>query len=192
MTRCRRTAGFILVLATLALAAACHDGPTTAADPTGVLGAALTRETAPFFQTDALTYTLQSGSHGYTGEIGVQFTNRTGETVYFVNCNGITGMSLEKLIGGRWEVAWSPVVPQCLSSPIVVPPGGTYDIRISVFAGYPDSNMWPKFSVTDVTGVYRAVWHYALRSYQDDLPFGEQLALEQRVSNRFTLLLPNE
>ena len=107
--------------------------------------------------------------------------------MYFVNCRGQTEVNLEKLVDDRWRVVWGPGIPMCLSPPITVPAGGTYDSRIGVIAGYPGSNLQPQFSVPDVAGVYRAVWHQALSSYQDHLPFGEPLALEHRVSNRFRL-----
>ena len=56
-----------------------------------------------------------------------------------------------------------------------------------MFGGYPGSNAYPQFAVADPAGVYRAVWHDVLGSYQDRLPFGEPLPLSLRTSNRFTL-----
>ena len=183
----RRIFGIIVALAALALLPACRDSPVAPHVAASGAGGALTRETAPLFQTDSLTYKLVAGSHGYEAEIEARFTNRTAGRVYFVNCNDATGLSLEKLINGAWVGVWSPALPMCLSQPITVPAGGTYDSRISVFGGYPGSNAWPQFSVTDLAGTYRLVWHHALRSYQDRLPFGVPLPLEQRASNRFTL-----
>jgi hypothetical protein len=174
-----------VALAALALLPACRDAVAPRDPATGA--AALTRETAPLFQTGSLSYTLVAGSHGYEGEIDVRFTNRTAGTVFFVNCSGATSLSLEKRILGAWVAVWTPVLQHCLSQPITVPPGGTYDSRIGVFGGYPGSNAWPQFVVTNVAGSYRLVWHDALRSYQDRLPFGVPLALEHRVSNRFEL-----
>lgn len=183
----RRIFGISVALAALALLPACRDAPVAPDGAASGAGAALTRETAPLFQTDSLAYTLVAGSHGYQAEIEVRFTNRTASRVYFVNCNGGTSLSLEKLINFRWQAVWSPALPGCLSPPITVPRGGTHDTRIRVFGGYPGNNAWPKFAVTDVSGTYRAVWHDALWSYQDRLPFGVPLDLEHRVSNRFVL-----
>lgn len=187
MKQRRRVFGISVALAALVLLPACSDAPVAPVDSATGAGAALTRETAPLFQTDSLSYTLLAGSHGYVAEIEVRFVNRTTGTVFFVNCSGATGVSLEKRILGDWVAVWSPVQPECLSQPITVPPGGTYDSRIGVFGGYPGSNDWPQFAVTNVAGTYRLVWHDALRSYQDRLPFGVPLALEHRVSNRFVL-----
>lgn len=179
-----------VALAALPLVAACKNAPVAPFDPATGAGAALTDEMGPLFQTDSTSYTLLAGSHGYQAEIKVRFTNRTADAVYFVNCSGATSVSLEKRIDDAWVEVWTPALQRCLSQPITVPPGGTYDWSISVFGGYPGTNTLPQFTVTNVAGNYRLVWHDALQSYQDRLPFGVPLALEQRVSNRFDLLSP--
>lgn len=169
------------------LLTACSNGTSAPSDVGDELEALRTRDASALFQTDSLGYTLAAGDRGYSGVIGVQFTNRTGQTVYFVNCNGATGVRLEKRIGDQWQSVWSPVLSACLSPPITVQPGATRDFRIAVFGGYPGSNTAPQFTVADIAGDYRAVWPDALRSYQDRLPFGEPLALAHRVSNTFVL-----
>ncbi len=164
----------------------------------GCRGAAVPRhDTAPesgavsapavLFQTDSAAYTLRAGEVGYQGRIGVRFTNRTEGAAYVVNCNGSTAVSLEKLVDGQWRAVWFPALAGCLDRPIIVPPRGTHDLIIDVFGGYADGNAFPRFAVADVAGVYRAVWDDVLRSYQDRLPFGDPLPLEQRLSNQFTL-----
>ena len=147
----------------------------------------LTRDTAALFQTDSLAYVLRAGVVGYQGDIAVTLTNRSAGSIYIVNCGGATDVGLEKRVGDVWQNVWSPVVPACLSLPITVPVGGTYRTRILVFGGYPGTNSYPQFSVAYVPGEYRAVWLSVLSSYQDRLPFGEQLPLEWRTSNRFML-----
>ena len=169
------------------LLTACSNGTSAPSDVGDDGGALRTLEASALFQTDSLEYTLAAGVRGYSGEIGVRFTNRTGQTVYFVNCNGATGVRLEKRIGAQWQSVWSPVLPACLSAPITVQPGATHGFRIHVFGGYPGSNTAPQFAVADIAGEYRAVWPDALRSYQDRLPFGEPRALAHRVSNTFVL-----
>lgn len=154
----------------------------------GDADASFVRDEDALFQTDSQSYIVTVDDQGYRGEIGVRFTNRTGRTVYFVNCHGTTGHTLEKLVDGKWETAWSPVMLLCLSPPITVPAGGTYDSRLQLYAGPPGSNAYPQFSSNDVEGTYRVVWHAALHSYSPDRhPFGEALPLAQRVSNRFTI-----
>jgi hypothetical protein len=165
------------VLAALALAAC---SSATESD-----GAALTA--LPDFQTDSVAYTLRSTDVGYEGTIGVRFTNRTSTTANFVNCRGGTGVELQKLVDNTWTSAWSPALLACLSAPIVVAPGGTHQSIISIFAGYKGSNYFPQFNITDIPGVYRAVWTEVVTDYQDRLPFGNPLPLEHRVSNQFTI-----
>lgn len=143
---------------------------------------------AAAFQTDSLSYTLVSAAHGLEGKIAFVFTNPTSAPVYIVNCRGATALRLEKRSGDRWVPAWSPVIPLCLSPPIVVQPGQQYAGVVHVFGGHPSTNMHPQFVVDPVPGVYRIVWTDVLRTYNDrGNPFGEPLPLEQRVSNRFQL-----
>jgi hypothetical protein len=145
------------------------------------------RDVEALFQMDSLRYALADDGSTYMTNLGVRFTNQTGATTYFVNCNGATSLRLEKLVDGAWKPAWSPILPLCLSQPIVVAAGAVHDSRIFVHAGHPGNNYYPKFAITDLEGIYRIVWNDALSSYQDRLPFGDPLPLVQRVSNRFAL-----
>ena len=115
------------------------------------------------------------------------FTNRTTATANFVNCQGGTGVELQKLVDDKWTSVWSPALLACLSPPIIVAPGGTHQSIISIFAGYPGSNYFPQFGTTAITGVYRAVWTEVVTDYQDRLPFGNPLPLPHRISNQFTI-----
>ncbi|MBA3578961.1 MAG: hypothetical protein H0W42_03150 [Gemmatimonadaceae bacterium] len=170
----------LLVVATVVATGACSSyGPLVEdMDPSAL------------FQTDSLSYKLDARNIGYIGAIDVRFTNRTADTTYFINCNGTTGVTLQKLVDGEWRDAYSPARNDCLSPPIAVPPGGTANLPIPVFSGYPGNNFFPKFSVDDIPGVYRAMWTAAVTSYHDGRgSFGNPLPLEHRVSNRFALRL---
>jgi hypothetical protein len=101
-------------------------------------------------------------------------------------------LHLEKVVNDAWTLAWSAVIPLCLSDPIVVSPDATYRDSLYLFGGYPGTNVFPKFAVGEIPGVYRIVWRDILSSYNDRArPFGEQLALTYRISNRFVLALPH-
>ena len=140
-----------------------------------------TRDTAAFFQTDSLQYTLRALVNGWQTQIGVTFTNRSGSDVSFENCQGSTALLLQKWNGTTWTAAWSPVLPACLSPAIKVANGGSYPSSIFVFGGYPEANVAPKFSTTDLEGTYRLVWVAAVTSS------GQQLPEQWRLSNRFRL-----
>lgn len=169
-------------------ACASPPAPTVARDSVFVPA----RDENALFQTDSLRYTLREVvGFGYETRIRARFTNLTGATAYFVNCNGATMLHLEKLAGEQWTRAWSPIVPLCLSPPITVASGQSYEFGVPLFAAKPDANAAPKFTVPEIPGVYRIVWSDALSSYQDKLPFGAQLPLDQRVSNSFTLSVPS-
>ena len=157
----------------------------------------ITYDGTPLLQTESLEYELRSDGIGLSAEIPYVFTNRTGRPVYIVNCRGYFLLHLEKEVDGEWTFAWGPGVNACLSDPIVVEANETFIDTISVWGTPPDRiNTGPNFHVDDPDGVYRIVWDDALSSFtedappvQDDVfsPFGPQIPLEWRISNRFTL-----
>lgn len=146
------------------------------------------RDNAPNFQSDSISYTLRAGDAGFEGNIVFTFTNRSGVTAYIVNCSGATQLRFEKQVAGQWTPAWSPVVNLCLSPPIIVPAGASYESRLWVFSGYTGTNVYPQFFSADIAGEYRAVWTDVLSSYNENAsPFGTALPFDQRLSNRFLL-----
>lgn len=148
----------------------------------------LQRDMTKSFQTDTLTVTLVSTTEGLTGDIAYSFANHTAQPVYIVNCNGATDLRLEKQVNAQWVTAWGPAVPACLSPPIIVQPEHTYRDVVEVFSGHPTNNLYPKFSVDDVPGVYRLVWRDVLHTFDPNTyPFGEALPLDKRISNMFYL-----
>lgn len=58
---------------------------------------------------------------------------------------------------------------------------------LRVWGAPPGSRTVPAFSDEDPQGIYRLVWIDALSSFQDRLPFGDQIPLQHRISNRFSL-----
>jgi len=71
---------------------------------------------------------------------------------------------------------------------MIVQPGQQYADDVRVFGGQASTNLHPQFLVDQVSGVYRIVWVDVLRDYDErTFPFGEPLAIEQRVSNGFEL-----
>ncbi len=139
-------------------------------------------------RTDRAEYTARRVADGVEVEIPFTYTNRTGRTVYVVNCNGIAPPGLQKRVDGEWMRAWSAAVPLCLSPPIVIGAGRTYTDTLRVFAGTPSSGVAPVLEVEEVEGVYRLVWENVVHDYDDARPgFGEPLPLEARISNPFRL-----
>ena len=151
----RSLAGGLATLMGLAACSADHPAlPTSVA----VVVPTVTRDTVAPFQTDTLSYTLKAGAMGYEVLIPITFTNRGPTAASITNCGGATSLKLEAFVDGQWKYAWSPIIPACLSAPIVVPPGGTWRSAISVFGAYPNINAAPKFASEQITGVYRAVY----------------------------------
>jgi hypothetical protein len=176
----------LALAALLTLGAACSD---SVMDPKRSRTIAA-QDSAALFQTDAPAYTFTATGLGTEGRIRATLVNRTGRTLYFVNCNGATSLSIQRLDGEGWTWFWSPVLLDCLSPPITVPAGGTYTFDIRVHAGKAGSNQHPQFAGPLRTGRYRVIWHDAYFSYQSRLPWGEPVPESQRVSNSFVIVAP--
>lgn len=121
-------------------------------------------------------------------EIPHTFTNQRAETVYIVNCNNAFGIKLQKRAGNTWVDAVGMIIPDCLSPAIEIPEGESYDNILQIHAGLPSSDIEPRFEVDEIEGIYRIVWIDVLESFDpDSYPFGEQIPLEQRLSNTFEI-----
>jgi hypothetical protein len=145
-------------------------------------------ETMRGFQTSLLRYDFRRAADGIEVDIPYVYRNVTGDSVYFINCNGIIVPSLEKKTGDTWSSVWSGATPACLSPPVVVPPEGEYMDTVHVLSG---PNMYPQLSVADTEGTYRLVWHGVVHSYRGDAPqLGTPLTQDERTSNEFTLSAP--
>lgn len=143
-------------------------------------------------QTERAVYELQEDDRGNLGvEIPFSYHNRTGKTVYLVNCRGAVPPSLQRWQEGAWETVWSAVRLLCLSPPIEIAPDAVYEDTLRVFAAPHGSNAGPQFEVPEPAGTYRLIWDMAVHDYDfDDPPSGTPLPLSDRVSNSFELLTP--
>ena len=150
-------------------------------------------EGAALFQTDSATYTFVTTAVATQGRIGTTLINRSGRAMYFVNCNGRTSLSIQRLEAAQWTHFWSPVQLLCLSPPIMVQNGGTQTFDIRDFAGNAGSNVFPKFERPLVTGVYRVIWNDAYFNYRDrqnGVPWSDPVPVALRVSNSFVIRAP--
>lgn len=136
----------------------------------------------PLLLTDTTSYVLRSEGVGWRTDIPYTFTNRTGSAVYLANCNGAFALRLDRRVDGLWKAAWSPVLPLCLSAPIVIAEGATFRTTLHVWGARPNENAGPEFDSSDPTGTYRIVWISAVSRLEPDGPFGPELPLEARVS----------
>src|SRR5687768_12823524 len=123
-------------------------------------------EESTLFRTDSQSYTLRPNSMGYVARINVEFSNRNADTVYFMNCNGVTGAGFEKLADSTWSLAWIPGMNACASAPIAVAPGGKHTFRNEAFAARPERVQSDEFSIDEAPGTYRIVWPRTVVSYE--------------------------
>lgn len=111
--------------------------------------------------------------------------NNTRQNLYPGSCLGAFSDILEKQVDGEWVIAYEPVCPDILQSPIKVEPGATYDalIHLSIPTSGSNNVTW---KVDDIEGEYRVrekifgTWDMA--KYQDG-----SLQSEVIVSNTFEI-----
>jgi hypothetical protein len=162
--------------------------PTAAEPPTDSQAVQEPSEDATLLKTDREEYLLQQDGSGYSVTIGYAYTNRTGGPVYLSNCNGDVSPAVQRLEGGEWQVAWSPVMNECLSLPVVIPDSGAYRNSVRLFVSPQDGDTYTDFLSERKGNVYRLIWGQAYSSFDmNGYPFGEPLPLDQKVSNAFRL-----
>ena len=141
--------------------------------------------------TDTGVYRLVADEWGMGTTIRYTYSNRTGAEVSLLNCLGAVPPSLEKLVDGEWEWAWNPILLDCLSPPVEIPPGEEYRDSLVLWAAHPRQNAAPKFQDPDIHGLYRLRWTTAYWNYdQDGPPWGEPVPVRLVVSNPFWLRAP--
>ncbi|KPK79411.1 MAG: hypothetical protein AMS25_12695 [Gemmatimonas sp. SM23_52] len=146
------------------------------------------RDTTAPIQTDRPFYWLRTDWVGFTTEIALSYENQAADTLYIVNCLRTLPAVLEKEVDGVWERFWAPILPRCLSPPIVMEPGGVLVDTLHVWGALPGHNVGPAFKSEDVKGVYRIVMHQVVFHYDENSAgFGDPVPLEYRVSNAFAL-----
>ena len=108
------------------------------------------------------------------------------QTLYIMNCNGATGVALQRKVGEEWVSAWAVAMAACLSPPIVVPPGKEHTATIELHESAANV-VYPAGGMLE-SGTYRVVWSGVLTSFDPDVRgFGPELPLEERVSAPFRI-----
>lgn len=154
----------------------------------------VSRDVSAAIQTDSLLLHLKvNGPVISSAAIHLVIYNPRPDTSFIINCNGATGVSLEKQSGTQWVGALSSVVPLCYSSPIVIPPGGQYETSIMIAGGSSGSNVAPQFTMNDLPGVYRFVWSQIVGSFNapEFTPptWGPPIPADYRRSNAFAVIV---
>ncbi|HEX6097721.1 MAG TPA: hypothetical protein VF432_15445 [Thermoanaerobaculia bacterium] len=141
-------------------------------------------------RTDRASYVLTNGPQGPEATIVATLRAPAAQTLYIVNCNGATGVTLQRKIGETWEYAWVITMNACLSPPIVVPPGGEHTARIYLHE-HSGAVIQPRRARMIESGTYRVVWTGVLTAFDPNARgFGLELPLEQRVSAPITIQVP--
>jgi hypothetical protein len=173
----------IALVLMLLLAACAGDVETTAT----VAPPAPAKPAAPI-RTDRSSYAFTNGPQGPEATIVATLRAPAGKTLYILNCNGASGLTLQRKEGEQWVYSWVIGMNACASPPIVVPPGGEHTAPIYLHER--------SGAVTDPeggkmirSGTYRVVWTGVLTAV-DANGRGPEAPLEERVSAPFTIQAP--
>jgi len=118
-----------------------------------------------------------------SARIPFTYTNTTQGPVFLPGCRPTpTPPSIERRTnGGRWEIAYAPVVRLCYSPPLELSPGETHEDTLDVTASFPGEDEVPTFG-PPFSGTFR------LRIIATaDSAATDTLSLDLRTSNPFEL-----
>lgn len=105
-------------------------------------------------QSDQNVYKI--GQENIPLEITYSYINEGNQNFYLGSCLGAPSEVLEKLIDGEWIIAYKPVCPDILRSPIMVEPGKPYEAIIhlppSIWDPAKEDLSWHQ---NDIQGTYR-------------------------------------
>ncbi len=139
-------------------------------------------------RTDRTSYVLTNGPQGPEATIVTTLRAPADKSFYLLNCNGATGVSLQRKVGDEWVYAWTVMMNACMSPPIVVPPNGEHTARVYLHE-HSGGVTYPERARMIESGTYRVIWTGVLTSV-DANGRGPELPLEQRVSAPITIEVP--
>lgn len=142
-------------------------------------------------RTDRSAYKLSDGARGPEATIVATLRAPKDRSLYIVNCNGATGLTLQRRVDTEWVPAWLITMNACLSPPIVVPHGGEHTGQLYLHE-HSGAVLHPARARMIESGTYRVVWTGVLTSFDPNVEgFGPELPLEQRASAPFTIEVPS-
>jgi hypothetical protein len=147
-------------------------------------------ESPPLLMTDSAVYTLQWDGRGWFTTIGFEYQNSSGDTLYVVNCNQHVTLNVQKRDSLSWTDFWYGATDACLSAPIEIAPGATYQGELSIWGAPAGNTSTTAFLSDDFADAYRLKWNQLMVNYTGRPPrLGDTLPEARRVSNNFKFRL---
>src|SRR5687767_9595372 len=114
-------------------------------------------------RADRTSYVLTNGPQGPEATIVTTLRAPADKSLYLLNCNGATGVSLQRKVGHEWVYAWTVMMNACMSPPIVVPPNGEHTARVYLHE-HSGGVTYPQRARMIESGTYRVIWTGVLTS----------------------------
>jgi hypothetical protein len=180
----------IALVLLLGFAACARDVETARVETAPAVKAPVSTPVVPAapIRTNRSSYVV-TGSQGPESTIVATLRAPADQTLYILNCNGASGLTMQRRSGDEWVWSWVVGMAACMSPPIVVPPGGEHTGRLYLHerAGAVPEPVGGRL----VSGTYRMVWTGVLTAFDSNTEgYGPELPMEQRVSAPFTIQVP--
>lgn len=161
--------------------------------PGGFLPAVPLDLTRPFVILNTVVHLQSTGGVYVAPPITATLHNGRSDTLFIRNCNGDVVKFLERQDGDAWKPFLGSINPTCLSSPIAVPPGGSWTTTAYVSGAINNPSYalnFPVKTVDELPGVYRFVWSNIFTSRAAVNGSGSTTLPEsERRSNAFAILV---
>jgi hypothetical protein len=118
------------------------------------------------------------------------YTNTGLTAVQISICPGLLPPDLQRWDGFEWVTEWQPIRVACSVPLFTVAPGGTHRHIEWVWGALPTTKFIPPWHDVDPSGTYRAVWN--IQRVSGSGVAGLPVPIEERVSNNFTLRIPQD
>lgn len=175
----RQLARNSVALVGLLITVACS-GTTSPGVPTATL-----QQGETLLITDASAYELREERAIRSVDFELTYRNPLDVAVAVPACHSPARPMLEKLVGGAWVHAFSPIEPMCITPPLVIRARGMYKFHYPLRADAYDLERWPGSADGKLGGTYRLRWPVGLHDRRSRTGVGRPLPEEYLVSDPF-------
>ena len=141
--------------------------------------------------TDSTEVGVHFGGEIYYAKIGFVFVNTTAGPISLGGCGGPPMPEVEKLVDGRWVVAYYPVYAACRTFPdFSLPSGARYRNEVVFIVAPRGAKTFPQLEVDSINGTYRLHWIWNEGTGPESpIASGPVPRPVEAISNQFQMIL---